>query len=37
METAVEKIVEWSVVYLNNGDVAECMGRQIREFLGEKA
>ena len=37
VETTMEKIVEWSVVYLNNGDVAECMGRQIREFLGEKA
>lgn len=33
VETTMEKIVEWSVVYLNGGDVAECMGRQIQEFL----
>lgn len=33
VETAMEKIVEWSVVYLNGGDVAECMERQIQEFL----
>lgn len=33
VETAMEKIVEWSLVYLGNGDVAECMGRQIKEFL----
>lgn len=34
VETTMEKIVEWSVVYLNGGDVAECMGRQIGEFIG---
>lgn len=33
VETTMEKIVEWSAVYLNGGDVAECMGRQIGEFL----
>lgn len=33
VETTMEKIVEWSAVYLDGGDVAECMGRQIQEFL----
>ena len=33
VETAMEKIVEWSVVYLNGGDVAECMRKQIECFL----
>lgn len=34
VETAMEKIVEWSTVYLDGGDVAECMGKQILDFLG---
>ena len=33
VETAMEKIVEWSLVYLNNGDVEKCLERQIEEFL----
>lgn len=33
VETAVEKIVEWSKVYLENGDIKGCMNRQINEFL----
>lgn len=33
VETTMEKIVEWSLVYLNGGNVAECMGKQIKEFL----
>ena len=33
VETTMEKIVEWSLVYLKDGDVAECMGKQIEEFL----
>ncbi len=33
VETTMEKIVEWSVIYLNGGDVAACMERQIEEFL----
>ena len=32
-ETAMEKIVEWSVCYLQKGDVSACMQEQIREFL----
>ncbi|MCM1118678.1 MAG: CDP-glucose 4,6-dehydratase [bacterium] len=34
VETAMEKIVEWSQVYLENGDVSACMRKQIGEFLG---
>lgn len=33
VETAVERIVEWSKVYLEGGDVSDCMDRQIMEFL----
>lgn len=33
VETAMEKIVEWSTIYLEGGDVAACMDRQINEFL----
>ena len=33
VETAMEKIVEWSRVYLENGDVSACMRKQIAEFL----
>lgn len=30
---AMEKIVEWTRVYMENGDVAACMDAQIAEFL----
>ncbi len=33
VETAMEKIVEWTKVYFEGGDVAACMERQIGEFL----
>lgn len=33
VETTMEKIVEWSDVYLKNGNVIECMKEQIKEFL----
>ena len=33
VETTMEKIVEWSLVYLKDVDVAECMRKQIEEFL----
>lgn len=33
VETAMEKIVEWTMVYLAGGDVSGCMQRQIEEFL----
>jgi CDP-glucose 4,6-dehydratase len=30
---AMEKIVEWSKVWLSGGDVRACMDKQIAEFL----
>lgn len=33
VETAVEKIVEWSKAYLEGRDVSACMNQQIKEFL----
>lgn len=33
VETAIEKIVEWTTVYLQGGDVIKCMEQQIKEFL----
>ena len=33
VEEAVEKTVEWSKVYLHNGDIPGIMDRQIEEFL----
>ncbi len=35
VETTMEKIVEWSNVYLQNGDVISCMREQIEEFVNE--
>lgn len=36
IETAMEKIVEWSDCYLKGENVAVCMEKQIKEYLGEK-
>ena len=33
VEIAMEKIVEWTKVYFEGGNVSECMGMQIAEFL----
>ena len=33
IEEAVEKVVEWTKVYFTDGDIPECMDKQIREFL----
>lgn len=33
IETAVEKTVEWSKCWLTNGNVRECMDKQINEFV----
>ena len=33
VETAIEKTVEWSRVYLSGGDILEITDRQIREFF----
>lgn len=34
IEKAIEKTVEWTKIYLENGNVSECMEKQIKEFLG---
>lgn len=34
LETAIEKVVEWSKVWVAGGDVRACMDAQIAEFLG---
>ncbi len=36
IEDAVKKTVEWTKVYLDNGDIKSEMNREIEEFLGEK-
>lgn len=33
LETAIEKVVEWSKVWVSNGDVRAVMNKQINEFL----
>lgn len=33
VQDAIAKAVEWSKVYVANGDIAECMQRQIEEFF----
>lgn len=33
LDTAIEKIVEWSKCWLSDGDVRACMDKQINEFL----
>lgn len=33
LETAIEKTVEWSKCWISDGNVRECMDRQIEEFL----
>lgn len=34
METAVEKLVEWSRIYMEDRNVLACMDEQIRDFCG---
>lgn len=35
INTTMEKIVEWTKVYLTGGNIADCMDRQIEEFYVE--
>lgn len=35
LDTAIEKVVEWTKCWNNGGDVRACMDGQIAEFLGE--
>lgn len=34
LEMAIEKVVEWSICWMNGEDVRACMDREIEEFLG---
>ena len=34
VETAVEKVVEWSKCWISGNSISECMDKQIAEFLG---
>lgn len=34
LDMAIEKVVEWSKCWMNNGDVRACMDHEINEFLG---
>lgn len=36
IEKAIEKTVEWIKVYLNNGNITECVNNQIDEFFNDK-
>jgi CDP-glucose 4,6-dehydratase len=36
-ETAIEKVVQWTWVYMEEGDVPACMDRQFMEFMGAEA
>lgn len=33
VETTMEKIVEWTKIYFENGNVSECMDKQINDFI----
>lgn len=33
LEVAIEKVIEWSKCWINNGNVRACMDREIEEFL----
>ena len=33
IDYAVDKVVEWTKVYYNNGDISKCMDKQIEEFM----
>jgi len=34
LDTAIEKVVDWSQCWLSEGDVRACMDKQIKEFFG---
>lgn len=36
IEKAIEKTIEWINVYLNNGNIIQCVNNQIDEFFSEK-
>ncbi|MDO4219338.1 MAG: CDP-glucose 4,6-dehydratase [Synergistaceae bacterium] len=34
IEHAMEKIVEWTMIYIHGGNISECTKKQIEEFIG---
>lgn len=36
VEETIEKIVDWEITYMERGNIAVCMDRQISEFLGSR-
>ncbi len=37
IDTTISKIIEWTKVYQEDGDIRECMERQIKEFLCDES
>lgn len=37
IETAVDKVVEWTKVYIENKDINKCMEQQIKEYLKKES
>ena len=35
LEMAIEKVVEWSKCWVEDGNIRNCMDKEIKEFLGE--
>lgn len=35
IDQTMEKIIEWSCIYMEQGDIIECMNRQITEFISK--
>lgn len=35
LDTAIEKVVEWSKCWIEGGDVRACMDKEIEEFMGD--
>lgn len=33
MDKTIQKIVEWTIIYANGGDIAQCMESQIKEYM----
>jgi CDP-glucose 4,6-dehydratase len=37
IEHAIEKVVEWTKTYINNGDINRCMEKQINEYMEKES
>lgn len=33
LDTTIEKLVEWSKIYINNGDIIDCLDNQINQYF----